>query len=256
MRRLIYVCVFHNPNFIRLLLMLLESISLWGKCSEDDIDILIYTTSHFQSQIDIQQFQSLRILFAINDRKTSVEQACEARLDIFDIPIIAEYEKILYLDTDILVLNKIGAVFDVLEKDVLYAVREGSTSFDCWGRKLFEGGSNPMTPGFNSGVMLFRNSFTMKTLFQDIRRDIVERAHLYTFMDQPFIVHHAIKNKLYDNHRLRYFVQLRLYCGGNNRVPFTDRSKTIIHFLGGVGATEHKEIQMRQCLTQYRHRKN
>ena len=48
-----------------------------------------------------QLFNKNKILFEINDTKDTIDKACKARLDLFDLESIKNYNKILYLDTDI-----------------------------------------------------------------------------------------------------------------------------------------------------------
>ena len=79
------------------------------------------------------------MLFQINDTYTNIDKACKARLDLFNLPSVKNYNKILYLDTDILVKDNINKVFNVCKKDILYVLEEGkiNSNTDFWGRSLF-----------------------------------------------------------------------------------------------------------------------
>ena len=63
----IFICVFHNEHYIRLLELLLESIYLFGKLRATDI--IIYTTQVFKNKIENTSiFENLQhiIYFQIN----------------------------------------------------------------------------------------------------------------------------------------------------------------------------------------------
>ena len=60
-----------------------------------------------------------KIKFEINDTYNNIDKACKARLDLFNLHSITNYNKILYLDTDILVKDNINKVFDVCLSRVL-----------------------------------------------------------------------------------------------------------------------------------------
>ena len=53
-----------------------------------------------------------KIKFEINDTYKNIEKACMARLDLFNLPSTKNYNKILYLDTDILVKDNINKVLN------------------------------------------------------------------------------------------------------------------------------------------------
>ena len=63
-----------------------------------------------------------RIVFEINDTYNTLDKACKARFDLFQLPSTAQYKKILYLDTDILVKGDLRKVFEVCQKDLLYVL--------------------------------------------------------------------------------------------------------------------------------------
>ena len=64
-------------------------------------------------------FNNEKIKFEINDAYNNIDKACKARLDLFNLPSVKNYNKILYLDTDILVKDDINKVFNVCEEDIL-----------------------------------------------------------------------------------------------------------------------------------------
>jgi hypothetical protein len=174
-----------------------------------------------------------KIIFEINDGYNNIDTACKARLDIFKLSI-EKYNKILYLDIDILVKDDINKVFDVCQEDVLYALEEGSIddTLEYWGRSLFADELNNYEDksAFTSGILLFNNCEKIRDLFNKINEDIVNRHH--SFYDQPYIVYNAFKYNLYNNKTLKSLVE------NNNNNIHSD--KVIHHFPGGPGVYEHK----------------
>jgi lipopolysaccharide biosynthesis glycosyltransferase len=190
--------------------------------------------------------------FIINDTYNTVEKACKARLDLFDLLASTNkkynYEKILYLDTDIIVKGNLQNIFDLCQKDQLYVLEEGSidSDNDFWGKTLFQNAGDlelytNKPKAFTSGILLFNNCETIKNLFSCINLDIVKRPFKFYCHDQPYIVYNAFKYDLYDNQILKDFVV------NNDHDIYS--SKTINHFPGDPGMHENKLKYMFAFLT-------
>ena len=233
----IFLCVFYDINYIKFLFMLLESIYIYGNIKETETEVLIYTSSQFMNAIKKSHMFSQKIQFETNDEYDTVDKACKARLNIFSLPSIAKYNKILYLDLDIIIKSDMNVIFDVIEEDILYVLEEGSIGSheykdDYWGNSLFgeeiekyEGKS-----AFTSGILLFHNCEKIKQLFETIKLHISINPH--NFNDQPHIVYNAMKYNLYDNQKLKLFAV--------NRDQNIDSDKIIHHFPGGPGIYENR----------------
>lgn len=236
----VFICVFNNPDYLNLLFLLVRSIQLYGELGEET-DILIYTSTVFMNRIKGSRFYRPNIKFETNDEFGSLYKACMARLDLFDLASTKQYNKILYLDTDILVKKKLGHVFDLVEEDKLYVLKEGSITSDTnfWGKSLFGNEVHRYRDksAFTSGILLFNNCETMKTLFENIKKDIQRRPELCTFYDQPFIVYNAFKYNLYENTKLTKSFAV-------NNSQDVNSIYTIHHFPGGVGCYEVKIERM------------
>ena len=130
-KTVIYSCVFFNEMYLNLINLLLTSYKLFGNFSED-IDYLIICNPNFQTKIQAI-FDNLNINGKIwcLDLNTKFE-ACYSRLKIFDYPNINLYNKILYLDCDILVTNSINNILDFQLENKLYALKEGNTNHPYW----------------------------------------------------------------------------------------------------------------------------
>ena len=227
-KTIIYSCVFFNAKYINLIKLLLLSYLFFGNTS-DDIDYLVICNHEFKNNIQ-QIFHNLNIngkIWCLN-LKTKFE-AAYSRLKIFDYMNIKLYDKILYLDCDILITNSINKVLDFPLENKLYALQSGNTNHAWWGKQFFNN-NNPNCIAFTSGILLFNNNIKIKNLFSQIlshiSSHIANNLPIPVCFDQPFIVYHAFKNNLYDNQKLINLVI-------DNPKKFN--GETISHFPGGPG---------------------
>ena len=238
----IFCCIFNQEKYIDMFFLLLESIFIYGNL--DNTEILIYTSTPFMNKIKQSHlFNNEKIKFEINDEYNNIDNACKARLDFFDLSSITNYNKILYLDTDILVKDDINKVFNVCEEDILYVLEEGEINsdeseiniyLDFWGKSLFGNEINNYDDksAFTSGILLFNNCEKIKDLFIKIKEDIIKRPFNFSCYDQPYIVYNAFKYNLYNNKILKSLV-----VNADNNI-YSD--KVIHHFPGYVGFYQHK----------------
>lgn len=229
-KSLIYSCVFFNEKYVKLVELLLKSYKLFGNSSHD-VDYLIICNPKFQKKIE-EIFNNLNISGKIWCIKLKTKfEAGYSRLKIFNYPNINLYNKILYLDCDILVTNSINKILDFQLENKLYALKEDChRKFHCEMFTDKEYNLLDKTSIFSSGILLFNNNIIIKDLFSQILQHIynhVKRRLRTPFcLDQPFIVYHAIKNNLHNNKKLINIVI-------NNPDNFNE--ETISHFPGGKG---------------------
>ena len=233
----IFCCVFNQEKYVDMFLLLLESIFIYGDLDNKTL-ILVYTSTTFMNMIKQSKlFNNDKIKFEINDTYDTIDKACKSRLNIFNLPSITTYNKILYLDTDILIKSSINKVFNVCVEDILYVLEEGNiTSGNDWygGITLFGNEINNYNDksAFTSGILLFNNCEKIKYLFNKINKDIIKRPYNFWGSDQPYIVYNAFKYNLYNNKILKSFAV-------NN--DFNIHSdKVIHHFPGNPGVYQHK----------------
>jgi hypothetical protein len=236
----IFFCVFNQEKYVDMFYLSLESIFLYGNL-DDNTHILVYTSTQFMNIIKQSNlFNHEKIKFEINDTYDNIDKACKARLDLFNLTSLSNYEKILYLDTDILVKDSINKVFDICNEDILYVLEEGhiDSNTDYWGKSLFQDEINNYNDksAFTSGILLFNNCEKIKELFHKINEDIVERPYNFGCCDQPYIVYNAFKYNLYNNKILK-----SLAVNNDNNI-YSD--KVIHHFPGGPGHYGHKIEKM------------
>ena len=245
MKNCIFICVFHSHQYVNMLFLLLESIFLFGNLG-DDIDILIYTSTEFMHPIKNSHLFCDKIKFEINDSYHTVEKACKARLDLFHLASVSNYDKILYLDTDIIIKKDIHPVFDIIQSNVLYVLEEFELTYDdgyYGGMTLFgeEIHHYPDTKAFTSGILLFHNCNIIKQLFDTIIDDMKKRPHTFMCHDQPYIVYNAFKYHLFESQSMKSFAV--------NLDTNIHSDKTIHHFPGGPGVHENKLLCMNSFLS-------
>ena len=232
----IFCCVFNQEKYVDMFMLLLESIFTYGNV-DININILVYTSTPFMNKIkNSHLFNNEKIQFEINDTYDNIDKACKARLDLFKLSSIKNYNKILYLDTDILVKDDINKVFDVCKEDILYVLEEGeiNSNTNYWGYILFcnEFDNYNDKTAFTSGILLFNNCEKIKNLFNEINEDIIRRPYNFSCFDQPYIVYNAFKYNLYNNKILKTLV-----VNNDNNIH---SDKVIHHFPGGPGVYQHK----------------
>ena len=230
----IFCTIFNQEKYVYIFFLFLESIFIYGNLYKYT-KILVYTSTTFMNMIKQSHlFNNEKIKFEINDTYDNIDKACKARLDFFNLSSIKNYNKILYLDTDILVKDDINKVFDVCKEDILYVLEEGKIYDDhnFWGKTLFGDEINNYNDktAFTSGILLFNNCEKIKDLFNKIKEDIVKRPS--NFYDQPYIVYNAFKYNLYNNKILKSLV-----VNDNNNIH---SDKVIHHFPGGPGVYQRK----------------
>ncbi len=236
----IFITVFNQSKYVDMLYLLLESMFIYGNIDEDT-DILVYTSTAFMDMIKKSHLYHSKIKFEVNDTYNSIDTACKARLDVFNLPSITQYNKILYLDTDILVKDEINKVFNVCKEDILYVLEEGNLATeteDYHGKALFTNELDEYEDktAFTSGILLFKNCETMQTLFQNIKEDMIRRPGNFSCYDQPYVVYNAFKYKVFNNKLLKSLV-----VNSDHNIY---SNKVIHHFCGGPGVYQNKIQKM------------
>jgi lipopolysaccharide biosynthesis glycosyltransferase len=162
---------------------------------------------------------------------------------LFDLESTKKYDKILYLDTDVIVKGDIRPVFDLCVNDVLYVLEEGAIDdpHDYWGKTLFGNEIHNYKDrlAFTSGILLFNNCDKIKDLFEKIKEDIINRPYQFACFDQPYIVYNAFKYNMYEK-------KLDIVAVNNDHNIYSN--KVIHHFPGGPGVYQHKIIYMANFL--------
>ena len=72
-QKCIFICVFNNEMYLKMLYLLLESLYLFGNL-DNNTNILIYTHTEFMQKIIKSGFYNDKIIFEINDKICVVEK--------------------------------------------------------------------------------------------------------------------------------------------------------------------------------------
>ncbi len=235
-RNLLNICVFHNKQYIDLLNLLLQTLYFNGQGTQPTFDILIMTAPDYKA--DIEELFSLykikcSVDYMIRPFKSMLEAAA-ARLHLFEYEHIDQYERILYIDTDVLIANDLNFIFELpIMPGKLYVLKEGHLELDFYGgKRLFDFSKvDPETPAFTTGILLFRQTDSIRTLFADIlahiAADTAAGAELFSCLEQPYVVYNAVMRGAYDNNLLEAYVE--------NNPTDVALTKYIYHFPGWVG---------------------
>jgi len=240
--KLIYTCLFLNPDYIKLLELLVYSLYSFGNM--EDTKFLIYTSDTLAEEVKKSKFYKEDFLFEINNDYCTPQQACKARLDVFSFSCIKNYSHILYLDTDILVVRDFSNAFSLLKEEKIYAWREGNLDWnpypDYWGKRLFtqeELDRIEERTCFCAGIMFFLNCETIQNLFETIKNHMNERPEYALLADQEFLNYHCKTKDLVDTITVCPFI-INMPCVDPNVNYLNDNNHNqvgLFHFCGSYG---------------------
>jgi lipopolysaccharide biosynthesis glycosyltransferase len=247
MKNLVYMTVFRNAGYIDLLALLLKSMKLKGCLNNETTDILLIT---HPSMNDAMGEKVVPLDFRLNLWYLDLHElidAARSRLFIFDYPFIDKYDKILYLDTDILINSDINKILDIpIEKDILYVGPEMTLASEYHGG-WFYGNNYPSVhmsqPAFSSGILFFRNSQKVKDMFHATNALIhdeikVKKNEPPPCLDQPFLVFNAAIRHMYNTTTINHFIS------GGRCPEFVNENIIIYHFAGDIGYPVSKKEWM------------
>ena len=253
MKNLMYFCVFHNRDYIKLASILLGSLKLFTRNLEN-IDILVLTSLDFkQDFLDLSNSIGLKLNFKFFVFNT-IPDAAMARLYIYDYESINYYDKILYLDTDIIIQNDLNIFFNQdIENKKVYALPEDTIYREDFGGWYFDISDEMKHKimGINSGILLWKNMEKIKDIFNNIINHIAleKKNPRYGRMpksaDQPFINYHLIKNGNYD---VKLITKYALLYPKTSLYP--KQSDIILcHFAWPFGDPKNKKERMSQYMS-------
>ena len=246
MKNLLYFCIFYNEKYLILGDLLLKSLSIFGKIDKSKTDILLCTSREFMEKFkDNKYVKELGVKFFVFEANNLYE-ACSARLNIFNYEKINDYNKILYIDTDILITDNLNNIFNKEINKKLYAKEEAGSR--KWHYFLWHKSKIKWLPkdSFSTGVLLFLNCPEIKELFSKIylhiKDHIKNKKKMPSSVDQPFIIYHCYQKKMYDNKLLNDIVtltdddEIKLI---NNYTEYN--KKSLLHHVGtGTGGPDIK----------------
>jgi lipopolysaccharide biosynthesis glycosyltransferase len=219
----------------------------------DTIDFLVLTEPKFESAInDLSTMLNIPIRMKMCDTLNNVLDSCYARYSIFEYEHIHNYQKILYLDTDIIVQNDLTTLFNIDIEDRIYAIPEGSIQFDAWGGMFFDFTTiDKSTSGINAGILLFKNTEFSRMLFKDITDHITFMKRIGCCMpemaDQPFLNFHCIKSNRQDIILMNKYGCM--YTQTYKSPPSSTTDVILCHYAWPMGNMLHKKNRILKHVT-------
>ena len=247
-KNLVYLGVFFNKDYIELLKIFLVTVKLYSNI--DSIDFLVITSDDF-----VPMMNELSTTVGIPLKTMVIDTArlaggAFARLYVFEYPNIMLYDKILYLDTDIVIQGDLMNLFNETIDDKIYGLKEGTIEHEIHGGWWFDFSTiDKNTIGINSGILLFKPSETMKSLFSDIitHVDELKNKSMPQCADQPFVNYHFIKANKYDIELIDK--HCLIYCIDPPPPPSEPTSVVVCHFVWPIGNAKHKMGRMKPHVT-------
>lgn len=236
-KNLIYYTIYFNKGYIELLNK--SILSILDK-SEPNFDLLLITDEETKINILKQPFvEKITPKFLITPTPFDGVEASQNKVLVFNYENIKEYDKVLFLDCDIVCLKNVNNIFKQnLEHDVLYTARNSNLSW--WHHKTFHHGFEflgddyvkEMTFAkqmpFNAGQFLFRISDRMKSHFDNVIWFMANWTGEY-FFEQAFMNYYFCKNYLTED---VVFNQKVTVISTNSLIDYNITDKTCLaHFI-------------------------
>jgi len=251
-KNLVYVAVYGKKDYVKLFNLLFASFVI-SKTDRSGFSLLVMTAPSLKEEI-LRSISSIdfgvELLVWANEEKPGTFEAAFARYHIFALQQTDQFEKILYLDTDVLINGTLSEIFhNDLSDGTIYCLPESellSDNADYYGRSLFiEQGLERFLSerGFTSGAILFKNGPVVRHMFAEVLRlgsESRKAGRVFSCFDQPFLNLLATSKNLINLELLpKYMV--------NNPVNVTG-GFLINHFPGGPGNFGSKFSKMSKFL--------
>jgi lipopolysaccharide biosynthesis glycosyltransferase len=206
-KNLIYYSVYFNNGYVELFELSLQTIIKHSKLK--NIDFLVITDNTTRELIEkTDVFKKVRINFLITDTPVDGVEASMNKCQIYNYEHINNYNKILFLDTDIACIKDINSIFNTpIKSNIIYSARPLSVEYNTH-KSIYHGLSfytdediqklteQKQLP-FNAGQFLFVNSKSMKEHFNNILWFMKNWPGEY-FFEQSFMNVYFCKNNAAD----------------------------------------------------------
>jgi hypothetical protein len=251
---LLYTACFHQKQYVDIVVNMLKSFYDVGPNA--NIDFMVYTNTDYRAQIEAQMGGRPIKFFEKNFVKT-MNQSRISKVDIFDYPEIAQYEKIVYIDADTIFLRDPTPLFETIVEDVVYASGEGNVLYEgnYWGRSLFLKNDPNCADqeGISVSCLGFKNLPEIKKMFSKIKQafylDMYQNKLL--FYDQPFFNAFLINNQMVNKNDYKRLIQSR-----PTPEDAAKRGLVAVHFAGCPGHAQIKLDLFAEFKSKYVHPSN
>lgn len=242
---LIYTVVnYHTTEYIKMFHLFIRS--LFKTSNLDNIHIMIITDAQTKKKLtrlmEVKMLHNLHFLEVPKDR--DLFHVLLRKFDISLFPSLLNYDKVMYLDCDILVQRDVGILFNSVDFQLnkLYAMAEGPIEGRYWTLDLYKTSQlkrlhEKHVTGFNSGTFMFIPTIAMKHHFTALKELALQYDGNH-FYDQSFMNYYfntkgiAVTPPILSRH-------IKLFPDPNKRYP----RKVILHF-AGIGRYKEKAKMM------------
>lgn len=233
-KNLVYFSVYFDKGYVELMNNSLMSII---KHATVDFDVLVITDEATQQLIAKQPFtQHIQPKYHITPTPVDGVEASMNKTLIYDFVDVDAYDKILFLDCDVVAVGDVADVFDVCtDNNKLYTARGNNISyhhhrsfhhgFDVIKQEFIDEMTNARQHPFNAGQFMFRNSNIMREHFRNLNWFMRVWSGEY-FFEQAFMCYYFCKAKITDD-ALNSKLALISTVVDNT---YSLRGKTLLHF--------------------------
>jgi lipopolysaccharide biosynthesis glycosyltransferase len=233
-KNLVYLSVYFDKGYVELMNNSLMSII---KHATIDFDVLVITDETTQQLIAKQPFtQHIQPKYHITPTPIDGVEASKNKTLIYDYADVDEYDKILFLDCDVVAVGDIASVFDVcVDHNRLYTARGINIAFhhhrsfhhgfDVVKQVFIDEMTDARQYPFNAGQFMFRNSNIMREHFHNLNWFMKAWPGEY-FFEQAFMCYYFCKAKI-TNDALNSKLALISTVVENT---YSLRGKTLLHF--------------------------
>ncbi len=246
---LVYYTVGYNRTYIGVLSLSIQSLRKSGYAG----DILVICDESFLDECK-DTLQGHTVIFrSFSDTKTP-EQASINKLRVFEYERIDEYDRVLFLDCDIIVHMDVNTLFTRITNPSLLYVYTESTKQELhnnlmWGLENYSAGDIDYFKAndihvFNAGCFAFVRTDSMKEHFLHVQYLISQHRGRF-FYEQSFMNVYFNRNNQTD----------RTLLTDDNYIfpPKNDRAhpNCLLHFAGDPGSGHTKFQRMRHYMVNY-----
>jgi Glycosyl transferase family 8 len=249
MKNLVYTLVTYNTDmYVRVLRVFLESLICYSPGHLHDYHMLIITDRRTRSMIErLPEAMMVSLLYLLVDEDQDLFHGLIHKFDIIQYVDYMKYDKIMYIDCDIVVQGELLHIFDAVkaERNVLYAPAEGTLDGKFWSLGAYEARDYERlkkrgTKSFNSGTFLFIPTEEMKVHFRNAR-DLALSYRGKKYFDQSFFNYYFNMRHLSSTMYIGDYVKIS--PDPTKYYPY----KILIHH-SGIGECEEKPRTMSKYL--------
>lgn len=250
MKNLLYTLVtgtgdLRTSHYLKMFQSFFKSILLFSDLSAFDMVIICNSSAHRTLQTLVRKHSN--ISFLVVGDSPDLNHALLGKCDIALIDGVTTYEKVLYLDCDIIVQEDLAILFKQakLSKNKFYAPAEGSLNGEYWYLNAYRPSNISRLQGkgvrsFNTGTFMFVPTKSMIEHFKKIKQFALSYGGKH-FFDQSFFNYYFNMREMASTD----FLTTRV-------VMFPDEAmfypkKHILHF-AGLGRYEEKARIMKRYL--------